>query len=334
MNQTLQRDIENIALFSAKALTVGARTSLGGADFPYGEGWYRARLRIGLTVVIGTGTGAIAEGELNFIKNILLTTDRGEEVINAPGREMYKWGAVFAGSPPRKDAVAAANGTYYVDIPIYFADQTMDRPEDTLLDTGRYRSIRLDLTLGTVADLFTSPGTATVTATLDMEVERTRGLTPTEGGPMGIGALPIGVVQYSYAPPVDASGLTTIDLERSDDLSYKRLMVHSSASGSAGVPFSGANADDVQARSSLRDQTGFIFQERAHEMIQNENKDTYSLESVLAGLEIFDFVKDHSTMSALYSNDRSRFQYTWVNKAGVAAGDIVTVGFQAIRRLK
>lgn len=334
------RDLEIASIFTGKALSVGNRTALGGSDFPYGEGWYRARMRVGIVVTIGTGAGAIAEGELNFIKNILLVTDRGEEIINCPGRELYKFGVILSGSPPRKDAIAAASATYYVDLPVHFADMKAKRPEDTLLDTGRYNQIRLEITLGTVADLFTAPGTATVTATFDMEVERTKGLVPTEGGPPmpgapgGLGAQPILHVQYGYAPPVDASSVTNIDLERSADLAYKRLLIHSSSSGTAGVPFSGANADDVQAQSSLRDQSGFIFQTRIHEMVQNENKDFYSLESVLAGYEVFDFAKDGSNMSSLYSQDRSRLQYVWSNKAGVAANDIVTVGYQAVRSLK
>jgi hypothetical protein len=69
-------------------------------------------------------------------------------------------------------------------------------------------------------------------------------------------------------------------------------------------------------------------------MIQNANKNDYSLESVLAGITVTDFVRDGSINSALYPGDRSRLQYKWTNKAGVAAGDIVSLAVESFRALK
>jgi hypothetical protein len=58
------------------------------------------------------------------------------------------------------------------------------------------------------------------------------------------------------------------------------------------------------------------------------------LEAVLAGITAFDFVRDGSINSALYPGDRSRLQFKWTNKAGVAASDIVSLAFEAVRGLK
>lgn len=320
------REIDFVNVLTGKSLTLSGVTRLG-EQFPVGEAWYKARLRISLVVVIGTGTGAVAEGELRIIKNVELKTDRGEVICNLPGRALYKIAAYKSGSPPRKDAIAAASATYNVELPIFFADDAMLKPEDTILDTARYKSLQLNVTMGSLSDLFTTVGTATLTASLDMEVERTAFPLPE-----GVN-FPIAHVTYDTANPQDASVQTFVELTRSPDLAYKRFYAHACSSGSAGVSFGGANADDVQSTESIADQNRQIVQDRIHEMIQSENKDYASLESVQTGVTVFDFVRDGSIMASLESNARSRLQYKWVNKAGVAAGDIVSVAYEGIRAL-
>jgi len=321
-----RRDLEIISHFRTQPLVAGGPSVLG-RDFPLGEGWYRIALRFNLVVVIGTGAGPVAEGELLIIKGIKLRTSAGEVLCDLPGRALYKIAAVKGGTPPRKDAIAAASATYSVDIPIYFADSRMSVPEDTLLDTSRYNSIALEVLMGGLADLFTAPGTATLAINLDMEIERTKGPTPVK-------ARPTFHIQYAAAPSQDAFSQTFIEMERSPDLGYKRLFAHECATGVAGGVFTGANADDVKATESVIDQSGDIIRERLHEMVQNMNKNDYSLEAVLAGVTVIDFVRDGSINSALYSGDRSRLQFKWTNKAGVAAGDIVSLAFEGVRGLK
>lgn len=320
-----QRDTEFVNVLNATALTVGGRSIIS-KDFPLGEGWFRMKLRFGLVVTIGTGSGAIAEGELLVIKNVLLRTDKSEVLCNLPGRALYVIGAIKAGCLPRKNAMAAASATYYVDLPIYFVDDTMLVPTDTILDTSRYNSLTLDITLGTVADLFTTVGSSSMTATLDCEIERVKGLLPQA-------ALPKYHISYDVEPVVDANVSTTLDLQRSTDLAIKRYYVHECSSGSAGVPFSGANADDVKNKESITDQTGFVVQERIHEMTQNSNKEDYGLETVLAGITVFDFVRDGSIFTSLLTGDKSKLSLKWTNKT-VASGDLVSVAFEGVRTLK
>lgn len=320
-----RRDLEIISHFRGEPLVTGPNVK--GKDFPLGEGWYRLMLRFNFAIVIGTGTGPVTEGELLIIKNALLRTSRGEFICNLPGRALYKIAAAKAHTVPRKDAIAASTATYSVDLPIYFVDDEMDRPEDTILDTSSYSSLTLELTMGGLADLFTAPGTATLVQTLDLEIERTKGMLPPK-------AKPVFFPQYAQMPPTDAFTTTFIDMERSPDMAYKRLYSHAGTATTPGAGWTGVNADTIQALESITDQSGDIVRQRLHEMIQNQNKNDYELEAVLAGVTIVDFVRDRSINSSLYPGDRSRLQYVWTNKAGVVANNNVSLAFEAIRGLK
>jgi len=296
-------------------------------ELPMGEGWYKMNLRVGIVLTVGTGSGPVTEGELLFIKNISMRTDRGEILCNLPGRALYYIGAYKTGQLPNKDAIAAASATYYVNLPIYFADPKMMRPEDTILDTARYNSVTLQVTLGSLSDLLGTPGTATATYTLDVEVERSLGQLP-------VAARPLYHISYDYRQPVDASNTTVIELEKSADMALKRMYAHGGASGTAGVPFSGTNHDDIQDIVTFKDQNRFIEKERIHEMIQDENKERSGLAAIMAGIEVFDFVADGSIHSALATGQKSVLQYTWDNDANVTSADLVTVATEAIRTLK
>lgn len=297
-------------------------------ELPMSDGWYKLNLRVNIALTVGTGTTPLSEGELRFIKKVLLKTDRGEVICDLPGRALYKFATYINGSAPRKDAIAAATGTYRVSLPIIFADPYMNRPEDTILDTKRYNSCTLEVTLGGVSDLLGVVGTATVTATMDVDILHSLGPIPKE-------AEPHYHISYTYRQPVDASSTTEIDMDRAADLAIMRVLTHESSSGTAGVPFSGNNADDVKDIVKIIDQDGAtIVKDVIHEVVQDINKDDATLESIIAGCEIFDFVRDRSITSALSTGNKSTLKYQWTNKAGVAANDIVSLATQSIRTLK
>ncbi len=321
--------IESVNLLSSFPMVMGGKTVISD-PLPVGEGWHRMNIRCAIITVIGTGAGAVTEGELLFFKNFLLKTDRGEIICNLPGRALYKIGGFKARvAALRKDAYAAASATKFVNFPIFFSDAFvgMMRPEDTVLDTKRYSSLTLEITTGTTADLMTAPGTATITGTIDIEVTRSKGNLPQKGGP-------VAHISYDYRQPVDASTTTQILLERAQDLANKRIYVHSGTSGTAGVPFSGANSDAVQNVVAIKDQSGFIIKDRIHAMIQEGNQIDYNLESVITGLEVHDFCIDQSIQSALATAGKSLLQYQWTNQGGVGANSIVTAAVESIRSLK
>ena len=319
--------VERAQLVLNAPLATGGATTIFSKEFPMGEGWYTMNLRVAITLVVGTGTTPISEGELLFVKNILLKTDRCEILVNLPARALYKIATYQNSCAPNKDAIAAANGTYYINLPIRFADPKMVRMEDSILDTSRYNAITLQVTCGSVSDLLGTVGTATVTAAATIEVERSLGALPAK-------AKPHYHVSYDYRQPVDASSLTSVDIERSADMAIKRLYVHSCTGGTAGAPFSGVNSDAIQNTVIIKDQNRFIEKERVHRMIQEHNKNAAFLESIISGVEVYDFVMDGSVPSALATGNKSVLQYTWVNQAGVVANSIVTVAEEMLRTLK
>lgn len=329
--------VERPNLITGAALNNAGQTQFS-KEFPMGEGWYTLNLMLNLALVVGTGTTPLTEGELLFIKNVLLRSDRGEILCNLPGRALWKLAALKNGALAFKDAIAAATATYRVQLPIYFCDPEagpfqMDRAEDTILDTARYNSVSLQVTLGSVADLLGTPGTATVAVTMDAEVERSMGVLPGDRKKPGSGGLPIAHINYDIRPPVDANVTQSIDIERSADMSLKRLYTHTGTTGTGGVPFSGANADTVIASITVKDQNRFIEKERIWRQIQNGNKLDSMLEIALAGIVYFNFVADKSIASAMATADKSTLQETWVN--GTApANSITTLMQEAIRTLK
>lgn len=317
---------EPLNIISGSSLVVGGKANFSD-PLPMGEGWHLMMLSINLALTIGTGSGAIAESELNIIKNILFKTDKGEVICNLPGRALYKIGVTKAGTTLTKDAMAAATATYRVNIPIFFVDYKMRRPEDTILDTKRYSSCTLEITLGTVADLLTTVGTSSLTATLDVEIHRVKGTLPKELEPRAY-------ISYDVKAPVDASVVTQVLLERAQDLAIKRYYVHSGTGGTAGVPFSGVNSDAVQDVVNIKDQSGFIVKDRIHRMINAENKMRYGLETALVGIEVHDFVTDGDLESSLVTAGKNLLQYSFTNQSGVASGYLVSVAHEGVRKLR
>jgi len=318
-------DVERVNFVSAAALTVGGNTPFS-KEFRLGHGWWTMWLHIAITVTIGTGAGVLSDGLLRAIRKIFFKTDRGELICNEPGRAMFYIATYRMGTKPQISTLAAASGTYDVFIPILFADEDMIRPEDTILDTSRYKALDLEIQLGTTADLYSTPGTSSMTATLDIDVERTYGALPDK-------AKPAFFISYDHRPPQDASVNPNIELEKSVDLSFKRLFFFTGDTGTAGLPWSGNANDTYPVKTNIQDQERFIEKDRKHANVQALNKSVALLETQLAGIEVYDFVMDKSITAALSSGDKSSLQLA-LTQSGAAANSIMTLTHEGIRLLK
>lgn len=318
-------DVERVNFISAAALNVGGSTPFS-REFRLGHGWWKMWLHFAVTVTIGTGTTPLSDGLLRFVRKIFFKTDRGELICNVGARALFYIATYRMGARPQIGTLAAANGTYDIFIPLLFADEDMIRPEDTILDTSRYKSLDLEIQLGTISDLFGTPGTATVTATVDLDVERTYGALHPE-------AKPHFFISYDNRAPQDASVNPNIELEKSADLSFKRLYAFYADTGLAGVPMSGNANDTYPQKFNLQDQERFIEKDRKHAIVQGQNKLDALLETVLAGFDVVDFVMDKSITAALSSGDKSSLQWI-LTQSGAAANSIFTLTHEGIRLLK
>lgn len=340
---------EKVQVITGQALTPNGRTVFTN-QLPLGEGWYRMDLTFYIVLTLGTGAGVTAgnDYELRVIRGIQIRTDRGEIIVNLPGRALHKIAWMKAGTQPHRDVMAAVGAptTYIVHIPIYFADPWALRPEDTVLDTSRYNSVTLDVSMGPAADLLDAIGTGTYTATMDCNLIRSK-------GPLDKEAKPIAHISYDFRQPIDASVGTVIDLERATDLWLRRLYIHESVVSAVvnpGQPCWGINSNAIQNIISVRDQSGFIVQQRTAANIAFDNKIEFGLESYaddvaapanavgnrpMAGWYCHDFMEhDDSANSALFTGNKSILQYSWTNVGGPAAGSFITAVTESHRTLK
>jgi len=318
---------ELVEVFRGRALNVNSITRFSGADdFPLGEGWHALLLRFNLALVNSTGTTAITDGELGVINGITLKTSRGEFPVNGvPAFPLYRFAQIKSGTLPRRDAIAVTTGTYRVEIPIYFTDPLMNVGEDTILDTSRYSAINLEISLGGVANLMSVVGDSVLTPTLDAYVLRTRGKVPDK-------IKPAMAVEYGIRPQAAPASVTEILLERAANLTYKRLLVHAANSVTAGVPFSGTEADSIISQLTLDHDGGRPYENVLVNVLADLNKLWYAMETVLVGQYWIDFCLDGSTMAALFSGDKSRLSVKWINDTLSTSG--ISLAYEGLRPLR
>ena len=297
-------------VFQNQALTVGAPVSFS-KEFPLGEQWLMALLTF--EIVIGTGgTTARADGELLFIKNILLKSDKDPIIINCPARGLYYLGMRKAGGQaPYKDNIDTGTGSYFVQIPLFFSNPLLNVPNDTFLDTSRYKSLTLEVTLGATTDLWSSVGSGAITSVnLSCDVMRVKG-TPT---------VKTAFVPYTVAmPPVDPTSQSYVDLERSGSLALLNVLLFSTTSATAGVGFSGVASSAVLDQIMIEDNKEQLFNYRNEEQIRFENM-IAGRHSNQTGQYHFNFCSEGSIKNAYKTGDKTRLQVKFTNDTPSTSG--------------
>lgn len=302
----------------------GAKTDFN-VEWPKGPAIYEVWLRLQIVLTVGTAATPITDGILNFIKSIYFKGDNNEVFVdNIPARALMMGPAtVMAHTVPSFDQIAASSGTYNVNIPIYAWDPIMVRPEDLFIDTRRYNGMQLSVTVGQMSDLFTTPGTASVVITGDIDVVRSK-----DDLPDGLKA--IGFTSYISQGVFDPTTQTNLALTRADDIFYRRLYVQTaSASGF----WYGPNSDVVIQKMRVTTSDDNFHNNTDWSMKKARDKQFYRLESAMAGRNVIDFVRDRSNKSALYS-DRNNLRLEWDVVSGLAAGNYVSALAQVYRKFK
>jgi len=326
------RRSELVTLLKGSVLNGGAPTTFvdeleGGG----GQGWYRAWVRFEIDFTLGTGSGAKTdEPELSIIKSITLRSDKNEYFVNAQsGRAMYDWARRKMRRAPRKDAFAAATAKYYVCFPLLFADDDLARPEDTIIDTGRYESMTFQVVMGGVSDLLTTVGTSTVAFKVWLVAERTTAR-------LIESQLPIRYISYDSSPAIDLTAQTVVKLDRGDGIRIKRLLIYSGSGGSVGSPFSGIPVNTIIETVEMEDTIAFPVREQVFDLLQDKNAAEYALETAPAGRGYLDFMlvdENGSLFSSYDTAKQSKVDLNFTIKAGAPANPIVSVGVEQVREL-
>lgn len=303
-------------IFQNRALLLGATTPISAeiTGMGSGKGVFAYLLEITLTLVVGTGTGAIAEGELGIIRNVQFSTDIDKQSHNAAGRALYRTAHFEKGIAPNRDVIAASNGTYRVQIPLIFSDENSLNPFDSILSTRRYKAAELFITLGTIADLLSSPGTATVTATCSLSAVETRGVLEEWQQPE---VYPF----YRQLPAVSHAALN-FPISRQADLRLRRLLWMSGTSPVAGVPFSGTPVEDSINRISVEHNYGFEFEKVLRQQLADDNiREGRLITARPVGWYMLDFMKDGDLANSLNTDDAilSKLEMNWEVESGTAA---------------
>ena len=314
-------------------------------QFPLtGESWRGIRMCFHLTTTHASEDYPFELAGYYFLKNCVLTAD-GRQLVQAPGAALYWLNALARGKAPYHKNVLAAAATYeyVVTIPFVFP-QFNRRAEDFMFDSGAYSNVQLQLTAGTIADVFATVSTAAVSCTLDLSIVRTKAGMSMKGKPIG--------EPYIKAMPQIASADKLWDIESSENL--KLLAFYILSGGSAAAPFfqnGGSNGAwggvDAFDQLFLDDSSlGFVlnnvpvnhFQETRNDLIPYLNgfgAGTHVQAPTLVGLHPHVFTKDGSSYSAyptgLPGGKKSRVRLIGNNITVTNYHDLLLVGARTIR---
>ena len=315
---------EIIKIFTDKVLNVGGLNPIN-EGFPIGEAIRRFILQLKLAITIGTGAGPIADGDLNFLKALSIKNSRGWVMYNnLSGRPLWILDQIKSRTLGVRTTLAAASATYSQQYNLWFLDPMMLRPEDTILDTSMFNKIQIDLILGTVADLYTTVGTSSVIVTADLLAERIRGKFPVK-------AKPKEYIEIGIPAPVNPASATEINLERAENLAFKRLLVQAANSAIVGIPFSGTPANTTIAAMGIDSDAGELFNKLPWGMLNTIMKQDQEMEAALPGYVLFDLCGDRSKMSAILSGLYSRLRIFWDN--GALSTSQVSVCYEAMKKI-
>lgn len=304
---TSRRPSETINLIDGETLTNNQVKTFRDI-FPVGkgggEGYKMLRLTFHHTIVAGTAATPRTEGGILAVQNISLRTSKNEEPHNTPAMGLHLFNKLFFGVEPVYTAIAASDGTYDAIVDIPFEMPFLARREDTILDSGRYSHLELQIALGGLADMFATPGTATLVTKVDIGLLRTK----TTMDPDGYGK-PHFLPYIAHLPPFRADTKKYADIESARDLILFGFFAvgHDLSWGSEGTPFVGARADcldKITWKNSVmpfvqNQKVGWFQQERA--LMSNDRAFT--------GVYPHLFTRSGTFKNAFYTGDQSEIRF-------------------------
>ncbi len=337
MKQTERQYLGQIAL-------VSGAPAVQTFDFPKSELIHTIWLHIKATLTTtGAGTNyvAMANPILELINNIEFKVDRDGHSHRAPAKALYMAALVKYGVLPRIDNASYAPNTpaayaMSVSIPLMFSDPKALRPEDTALAMDRYTTALLYVTLGAATDA-NKAGVGTGTtfalsgATCDVEIEKYAGAVRATVRPI---VFPVWEIEGS-AKNIASDAL--ISLQRSGTRAIKRLFAFVGNLAVLARPWSGNGSNAEVASFQFESDQRVYDYARTDEAILNEMKLFYGMTAAdfQAGLFVFDYVKDGSTLSAIATGDKGRLELKFVAEGSPTAGiNCVSCLTEAVHQLQ
>lgn len=296
------------------------------------EAWERLRLVFKQTVVIGTGAGPIALGGFNFLKNIILKTSMSEYPFNLPGMGFYYLNLLLQGKKPFYEPILAVDGAYQNTIDLPFSLDFLKFKDDLLLQTRPYSHLELQLTLGALADLYTTPGTATLVPTLDIIVSRSKNpfIPEQEAKAKEKRAM----IHVKRQAPFDPTLQPYVLLERADDLGLFGFIMIAHEDATPGVPFTGTPADILSKITFKDNLMPFLegaplghFKSERYRLMGNSG-------ASLTGIYPYLFTQDGSLFSAYGCAKKSEIRIDIGEVIGTPTDpqvDVLLVGMRTLR---
>ena len=338
---------EPFEVFRDQPLALGSPTNFN-SQFPVGKPWHSLDLYFNAAVVIGTGTTPFNENFLRLIRGISLWSPKNDYFFqNVPGRLAYQitLDAFERGAVPL-DQIAAGTANYKCLIRIPFADKSVFKPSDFLLDTMGFSNMNLSISLGTIAaDVFGTPGTSTVavtcTAVLNQEpvplvYQQPKG----ETDKLAKAQISQYYLSYFVAGAVDPTTTSQIDLPRAADIAYYKLWAfHGEPTVTPGQAFSGIT-DNIGLRYTdftLRTDSSIPLQGIKSDYLRDMSQGRFgAYDSALQPNSYWqlDFPIDGQKQACLYSGDKSMLRLNWtLPGAGAAsAASMLSIGAKAWRK--
>lgn len=340
---------EPFEVFRDQAVALGAPTNFN-SQFPVGKPWHSLDLYFSATVVPGgtPPTGPFNENFLRLIRGISFWSPKNDYFFqNVPGRLAYmiSLDAFERGAVPL-DQIAVTAGTYKCLIRIPFADKSVFKPSDFLLDTLGFSNMNLSVSLGTLAaDVFAAVNTGTMTVTctavLNQEPVPLIYQNPkADADKMKKAEISNYYLSYFVAGFGDPTTMGQIDLPRAADIAYYKLFAfHGEPTVVGGQAFSGIT-DNIGARYldfTLRTDSSIPLQNIKADYLRDCAQARFgAFDAVLQPNSYWslDFPADGQKQGCLYSGDKSMLRLNWtLPGAGAAsAASMLSIGAKAWRK--
>lgn len=337
---------ERITIAQAVPLTNSAVNRFSNI-FPLdGTGWTKLLLTFHAAVDWTNATLIDDHAVMRWIKGINLRTSRGEVIVdNVPGKAMWFFDSYHAGTTPSQERVLGADGTYEATLEIPFCLDFLNRPEDTIFNSGRYSNLQLDITTGDVLDFLNDNVGETVAVTMDIEVERTLSALSPDGK-----SQPYALPYFKTYGPFVNSAQNFFDLESSLDLGLFGFALFIAATGAAnpfdGAATQGAGVDRLTSltmRDSVRtwvdNALPWALKHELHAKIPFDATNIYLATPAITeqitypflGWYAHSFVQFGSINEHYPTGKKSLIRVTWTDGTNTDIGNLLVWGMRALR---